>query len=80
MYGKEVGKLLLEVFDLNSLRNPEVQRQMDMVWANLNEGIIDSEELNNSMDWLVRNLESSDIFFGMVNRQKAIIARQNEKN
>ena len=80
VYGKEVSKLLTEIFDMESLRDPDVQEKMDRVWEILNDGISESDELKENMAWLHEHIESSDMFFGLVNRQKFINNKQNEKN
>ena len=75
IYGKEVNGILTDFFNIDSLRNPEVQNHLDIIWQSLADGDYKSDVFNGAFDWLKSNISQSDIEFAHINLEKTKLMR-----
>lgn len=79
VYGREVGLVLNEVLQMDSLRNTEVEKRLRVIWECLRNGDVDSNLFNENMGWLHDNLESSDLVFAKIALQQRINQKHSGK-
>lgn len=70
-YGLRVDEILTEFFQVGSLRNQDVQSHIETIWKCLADGDQSSETFQNSLSWLKRHLNPSDIEFVRINMERA---------
>ena len=70
LYGQKVSDILTNVFNVESLRNPETHSYLNSIWSSLSKGDFKSDQFKNSFDWLKKNLDNADIEFAHINLEK----------
>ena len=76
VFGKESDLILLDNFNLHSVRNNEVQQRIDRLWNKLAMGEYEGDDLNEQIAWLRAHLDPSDKLFAKIQLQRAL----NKKN
>ena len=72
-YGRESNIVLADIFQMDSLRNPNVQKHIDKIWACLKNKDYESEEFKTVLAWLKANMDPADSIFVQINLQIAMI-------
>lgn len=78
-YGAPVQDVLSRVFELDTLRNREVQQHINELWSILREPNYNRELFNEKLRWLRGKLNSSDIEFVNLKLQQAMLEKQGGK-
>lgn len=78
IFGRSVELILTDFFQMNSLRNAEVQSHIDAVWDALVKGDYQMDTVAGEMKWLEEHLASDDIVFVKFNLEKAKQKRLHE--
>lgn len=74
-YGQTVDFILNDVFQLKSLRNGDVQKKIDEVWALLKKGDCTSGKYRNLLMWLRENINPADPEFVRIALQEKRIEK-----
>lgn len=75
VYGAPTGELLNEYFRMPTLRNPEVQQHIDMVWQLLAKGDTTSDAFIDGVSWLQANLPAGDNELALIAFQAKLIEK-----
>lgn len=76
IFGREVDRILLDLFAMETLRNDEVQECIDHIWSLLQAGDFESEEFDESLGALESLLPDDDPEFSRINQQIALLNNQ----
>lgn len=76
IFGREVDRILLDLFAMETLRNDEVQGYIDHIWSLLQEGDYESEEFDEYLGLLKSHLPDDDPVFSRINLQIALLNNQ----
>lgn len=76
IFGKRVDAILAEELELPSLRGKETQDKINVVWNELREGRVSSNDFENSMKWLKENLDPSDSEFMRIAIQVKLLKKE----
>lgn len=76
LYGLESDMVLSEVFNMTSLRNPQVQEHIDNVTKCLASNDFTSDEFNTNLSWLKDRVSHSDAIFANINLKIALLKKQ----
>lgn len=70
-YGRRIDHILLEFFHVESLRNSEVEENINKIWMLLTNKDYDSEEYKHLKEWLRSRIDSSDEALARINLEEA---------
>lgn len=70
-YGRRIDHILLEFFHVESLRNSEVEENINKIWMLLANKDYDSEEYKHLKEWLRSRIDSSDEALARINLEEA---------
>ncbi len=76
LYGLESDAILSEAFNMQSVRNPDVQMHLDKVSECLSEGDFTSDVFNENITWLKERVSLSDAIFAKINLKVALLKKQ----
>ena len=74
-YGLEAERVLAEIFQMDSMRNRDVQERIDAVWGCLRQNDYQSDTFTTNLNWLKANVDASDSIFAQINLQIALIKK-----
>ncbi len=72
VYGQKTNLLLSTIFQLPSLRAPEVQQKIDIVYKHLGDGTEGSEEYVQAFNWLTEHVDPNDEVFQYIHLQRQL--------
>ncbi len=74
-YGLEADRVLSEIFQMDSMRNPVVQSHIDVLWTCLKHQDYESQRFLDEYDWLKNHVDASDPVYAQIKLQIALIKK-----